>query len=136
LRVKVYICKKLLSDTLEKVQHLFRPGFEKVYIVSFEDCSMIQLTIYTFSKPGLNKCCTFSKVSDNNFLHFQVILLYHLSFCYFLIHCPMIPELEANPLLKCGKWYVSTGKEWIFKLRNHRTIFETNNIYLFKVWSK
>ena len=25
----------------------------------------------------------------------------------------MIPELEATPLLKCGKWYVSTGKEWI-----------------------
>ena len=54
----------MLSDTLEKVQHLFRPGFEKVYIVSFEDC-------------------------------------------------PMIPELESTPLLKCGKWYVSTGKEWI-----------------------
>ncbi|MHC2010758.1 DUF3884 family protein, partial [Enterococcus faecalis] len=54
----------MLSDTLEKVQHLFRPNFEKVYIVSFEDC-------------------------------------------------PMIPELEATPLLKCGKWYVSTGKEWI-----------------------
>ena len=31
----------MLSDTLEKVQHLFRPGFEKVYIVSFEDCPMI-----------------------------------------------------------------------------------------------
>ena len=28
----------MLSDTLEKVQHLFRPNFEKVYIVSFEDC--------------------------------------------------------------------------------------------------
>ncbi|WP_347251208.1 DUF3884 family protein [Enterococcus faecalis] len=54
----------MLSDTLEKVQHLFRPNFEKVYIVSFEDC-------------------------------------------------PMIPELEATPLLKFGKWYVSTGKEWI-----------------------
>nr|SOE45378.1 Hypothetical small proteinin lactose PTS cluster, frameshift [Latilactobacillus sakei] len=31
----------MLSDTLEKVQHLFRPGFEKVYIVSFEDYPMI-----------------------------------------------------------------------------------------------
>ncbi|CAD0139596.1 protein of unknown function [Streptococcus thermophilus] len=31
----------MLSDTLEKVQYLFRSGFEKVYIVSFEDCPMI-----------------------------------------------------------------------------------------------
>ncbi|MHC2016163.1 DUF3884 family protein [Enterococcus faecium] len=34
-------------------------------------------------------------------------------FINFLTLQQNLPELEATPLLKCGKWYVSTGKEWI-----------------------